>query len=353
MYKVSIIIPIYNVENYIFNCLNSVIIQKRNNIDIECLLIDDCSSDNSYEIANTFVNNHKGAVRFVLLHNELNKGLSAARNIGIQNATGDFVFFLDSDDYLLPDCLFQMTSVLKDNPDVDYIEGRFYSPKDNRVYPIRMGYQTIRNRIDLLKHFYAGRLSHVAWNKLIRRQIIISNSLFFAEGIIYEDIQWSNRLLHCISSAVVIPDVTYEYEYNPMSISNTSYVNATKSIDSLVNVLDSFLMNNDIECYVDHKLFIFHYLLIALDIQMNCVVDEETNMRFICIKKKLFFQTFFDGRIILSLFFLLMFKPFSFLFKNALFRHNIYRLEKSVSIPLLERKWIGFIICYNIFCTIE
>ena len=202
--------PCYNAERYIAQSIESVLAQTYTNWEL--LITDDCSSDNSYEIANTFVNNHKGAVRFVLLHNELNKGLSAARNIGIQYATGDFVFFLDSDDYLLPDCLFQMTSVLKDNPDVDYIEGRFYSPKDNKVYPIRMGYQTIRNRIDLLKHFYAGRLSHVAWNKLIRRQIIISNSLFFADSgaiALYETVTVSSTSIRAIFQVIVLFSLLY------------------------------------------------------------------------------------------------------------------------------------------------
>ena len=81
MYKISVIIPIYNVEKYIVGCLESVVAQKRKDIDIECLLIDDCSPDNSFEVTQTYISNYHGAVRFEMLRHETNKGQAAARNL--------------------------------------------------------------------------------------------------------------------------------------------------------------------------------------------------------------------------------------------------------------------------------
>ena len=88
---VSIIIPVYNVAEYIEKCLYSVIQQKTYNI--ECILVDDCGTDNSIEIAEKIINQYNGPISFKLLHHNHNRGLSAARNTGINIATGDYVFF--------------------------------------------------------------------------------------------------------------------------------------------------------------------------------------------------------------------------------------------------------------------
>jgi len=96
---ISIIIPVYNVENYIWKCLDSVIAQKCDGFNIECILVDDCTPDNSMVIVEDVVNNYHGKdVNFVILHHEVNKGMSIARNTGIDASTGDYVCFLDSDD---------------------------------------------------------------------------------------------------------------------------------------------------------------------------------------------------------------------------------------------------------------
>ena len=94
--KVSIIIPIYNVAPYIKRCLQSVADQTYK--DIECILIDDCGSDNSINLAKEFIYDYKGNILFTILHHEENKGLSAARNTGLRYAKGEYVYFLDSDD---------------------------------------------------------------------------------------------------------------------------------------------------------------------------------------------------------------------------------------------------------------
>ena len=95
---VSIIIPVYNVATFIVRCLQSVVIQK-GVADMELLLVDDCGTDNSIELADNFLKDCKG-VNYKVLHHNQNRGLSAARNTGLKAAKGEYVYFLDSDDAL-------------------------------------------------------------------------------------------------------------------------------------------------------------------------------------------------------------------------------------------------------------
>ena len=99
MFKVSIIIPIYKVESYIERCITSVLRQTYRNLEV--ILVDDCTPDSSMEIAKAVINeNQNCGMNFVFLKHDHNFGLSAARNTGINAATGDYLFFLDSDDEL-------------------------------------------------------------------------------------------------------------------------------------------------------------------------------------------------------------------------------------------------------------
>lgn len=100
---ISVIIPIYNAELYIEDALNSVFSQTYS--DVECILVDDCGSDSSMDIINWMIADsaHKDKVR--IIRQEKNSGPAAARNIGLRAAKGDYIFFMDSDDYITPECL--------------------------------------------------------------------------------------------------------------------------------------------------------------------------------------------------------------------------------------------------------
>ena len=105
-FLVSVIIPIYNVAPYIERCLLSVITQTYDALEI--VLIDDCGVDDSMKIAESTLQNVEHLRIVKILHHEKNRGLSAARNTGIMAATGRYLFFLDSDDWIKPDCIQQM-----------------------------------------------------------------------------------------------------------------------------------------------------------------------------------------------------------------------------------------------------
>ena len=119
--KVSIIIPVYNVSPYIERCIKSVMNQTYQ--DIECILVNDASPDDSIDIAKLLIENYDGPIQFQILSHGHNRGLSAARNTGIDASTGDYLYFLDSDDEITPDCIKLLMDEVKKYPNVEMVQG--------------------------------------------------------------------------------------------------------------------------------------------------------------------------------------------------------------------------------------
>lgn len=340
MYSVSIIIPVYKVEKYILRCLESIIAQELKGTVIECLLIDDNSPDKSMDIANRFIDAYKGNIIFRCFHHDKNRGPSAARNTGILAATGDFIYFMDSDDQIVPEAISLMIKYIEKYPEVDLIEANHHFIKDDGIYPGINKVELIQGQREILGKSYMGKVCMCSTNKLLRRRIILNESLFFVEGIYYEDLEWINRLFHVIHSLLLIPDVIYTYMYNPSSITNTTFQHAEKSIDSFSYILEEMLIDESNEAYVAHKLFIFRYLLQALDIQSKSKTEGATRSRLCKIKRQLFMQVLHDYRLILALFFLFMFKPLYYLLSFSVVRRRIYSLEKVVFVCAKSMDWI-------------
>ena len=109
--KVSIIVPVYNVEDYIERCMLSIIDQTYPNI--ECIIVDDCTPDNSITIIQSLLQQYNGTISFKILKHTTNKGLSESRNTGTEKATGDYIYYLDSDDELTPNCIEHLVDIAK------------------------------------------------------------------------------------------------------------------------------------------------------------------------------------------------------------------------------------------------
>ena len=119
--KITIIVPVYNVEQYIKECFDSIAAQTYKG-DIECIFVDDCGQDKSVEILEKMIACYQGGISFSIIHHEHNKGLSGARNTGIRNASGDYLYFLDSDDCLLPKSIESLANILRQNPNVQVVQ---------------------------------------------------------------------------------------------------------------------------------------------------------------------------------------------------------------------------------------
>ena len=120
--NVSIIIPVYNVAPYIEACLKSVMRQTYSG-SMECLVVDDCGTDESIAIAERMIAEYDGSILFQILHHEHNRGLSAARNTGTLQATGDYLYYLDSDDEITDECIELLMQKMLKNPDLEMVQG--------------------------------------------------------------------------------------------------------------------------------------------------------------------------------------------------------------------------------------
>lgn len=216
--KVSIIIPVYNVEEYIADCLNSVINQTYKG-DLECILVDDCTPDNSCTIIEKIIGEYNGKIQFKLIHHTQNKGLSGARNTGIDNASGDYLYFLDSDDELTQDCIDTLCEPLSEFQ-YDVILGNYSVIPGKTNFKSLLKLQTCHfNSNDEILKVYTSRLIYVmAWNKLCKATFLKDNNLYFEEGLIHEDDLWSFMLFSQAESVLVNSKITYFYRLRNNSI---------------------------------------------------------------------------------------------------------------------------------------
>ena len=204
MKKISIIIAVYNIENYIRKCLDSVI--SLDGDDIEILIVDDGSSDNSLKICKEYQKKDK---RIRIIHQE-NKGLSSSRNVGIDNAKGEYIWFIDGDDYL-EENYYKLINKYLDKYDIicfDYNEVK----NNNKRY------------IHDNKNYYSNDEKYilsfcVVWNKIIKRTIL--EDISFPEGYRCNDIYVIPTLIMKTKKIMFTSDSIYNYVYHDKSLSNS------------------------------------------------------------------------------------------------------------------------------------
>lgn len=263
MSLISIIIPVYNVEPYIERCLQSVAAQSVAE-GIECILVDDCGTDRSIEVAGAFISGYQGKIRFRLLHHERNMGLSAARNTGIQAAKGEYVYFLDSDDAITVDCMAGFLKIIEAHPNVDLIQGLI---DQDSPYMNQFATKEFPSYTDDRKYIKKALLDYdelpiCAANKMVRRNLIIDNDIFFKEGIVHEDNYWSFFLAKHVRSLAVYPEKCYLYTVNPESI--TKAINKEKETYSFRVIVEDFSANIDSFLRGEQKTLIWYLLLQAI-----------------------------------------------------------------------------------------
>ncbi len=211
--KVSIIIPVYNVTDYIQRCLQSVAEQTYR--DIECILVDDCGNDNSIDVAQKFINEYRGDIMFTILHHERNKGQAAARNTGLRSATGEYVYFLDSDDAITPNCIEELMSLALKFPYATFAQGNFLDKKGNICkYGWHVQLPDYCNEHEELENIILSVVVTSACNKVIKKSFLTEHELYFPEGIIHEDMYWSFFLAKHTKFAAFLNKGTYIYYIN-------------------------------------------------------------------------------------------------------------------------------------------
>lgn len=213
---VSIIVPVYNVEEYVERCIKSIMMQSHKNLEI--ILVDDGSTDESGAICDLY--KEKDA-RIKVIHKK-NGGLSDARNCGIRNSRGEYLAFVDSDDYIHSDYIEKMLeTAVKSGSDIVLCSYRkIYSDgshADCGVFSLSTDGKDVQNY--LYNRKYGSEIFDIAWNKLYKKELF--SGIWYPVGRIHEDYGTTYRILYRAEKVVVIPDILYYYVIRKGSLNQT------------------------------------------------------------------------------------------------------------------------------------
>jgi len=238
--KVSIIIPVYNVARYIKRCLQSVVDQSYTNL--ECILVDDCGTDNSIEVAKDFIKDYRGNIIFTILTHDRNRGVSAARNTALKYVTGKYVFFLDSDDTIPSDSIEALMAIAVKHPDADFIQGNILDKMGNIS---KYGWQSTLpeycNTHNELEYYILSVVVYSACSKVIKTSFLTDHNLYFPEGIVHEDLYWTFFLSKHTNVVGFVNKGTYTYYINDNStITNVSRQARIKRYSSRLYASEAF-----------------------------------------------------------------------------------------------------------------
>lgn len=226
--QVSIIMPIYNVAPYIIRCLQSIVAQNCKT-NVELLLIDDCGTDNSIELAKAFLADSVG-LDYKILHHVQNRGLSTARNTGLKAAKGEYVYFLDSDDALKDNALAKLMMPLEDEK-YDMVIGDYVTnPNPHSSSMLMLSEGSVIGQEKILQTYAQGLWYVMAWNKLCRRSFLVQNNLFFEEGLLHEDVIWTFKVACKAASMYIVKQPTYIYSIRESSIMTGMSIDKDASI---------------------------------------------------------------------------------------------------------------------------
>lgn len=222
--KVSVVIPVYRVEQYIGACVQSVIDQDY--ACIELLLVDDCGGDRSIELAEqTLAASEREGLEWRVLRHERNRGVSVARNTAFDAATGDYIFCLDSDDRLMPQCISRLVERAEQTQaDVtmcDHVSDDGRQGIGGRTHaPVPL----VTTNAECIRAFSELWFSLGPWCKLVRANFLRRHHLYFREGIINEDAPWLFQVSIAAQRMAFINEPFYFYRYSPTSIMSLAKV---------------------------------------------------------------------------------------------------------------------------------
>lgn len=250
MPKVSVIVPVYNTEKYLKRCLDSLVNQTLS--DIEILIVNDGSTDNSQEIINSY------KLRFpdkIITYTKPNGGLSDARNYAIPFTNGEYISFIDSDDYIELNMFEEMYNKAK-SKDLDLLECNFIWE-----YPLTNKYDIGKPYTNKEDFFIFGRV--MACNKLFKSYIIKNHNIKFPLGLKYEDIEFFYKLIPYIKKCDLINNYFYHYTQRENSIVNNQNNNTSNIFNILNNIIVFYKQNNLYQKYYLELEYLYIRLLLG------------------------------------------------------------------------------------------
>lgn len=278
MKQLSIIVPVYNVENYIHPCLLSIFSQNIAEDDFEVIIVNDGTKDNSMEVIKDIINQHTN----IIIINQQNQGLSMARNNGMEIATGQYILFADSDDMIIANTLSRLMEVaIKTQADIiladylrktdqeidDYIKYDCPTAPEPLIIEEKNGERMFIE--DLITHQYA------IWRSLLKRSFIQNNHICFIPNILYEDVPFTNECFLKADKCLRIRYPFYIYRVGHTSI--TSSFTKEKALSYCVSIastwkLSSFIKgrSEELKDKFDNEIFDLYSSLICWTVHAIC-----------------------------------------------------------------------------------
>jgi len=249
MIKVSVIVPVYNTANYLERCLDSLINQSLK--EIEIIVVNDSSPDNAKEI----LENYKDKIK-IINHNQ-NQGIGKSRNAGIKIANGEYIGFVDSDDYVDGDMYLDYYNYATKN-NLDILSGHYYKDINNRLEIFNNPYfniSNLNNNVNLI-----NLIDYGPCNKIFKRKMIKENNIWFEEKLKFEDMPFVLKALKHASDNGHINKAYYFY--NVRSESETTTIDfRTKDIFSILDIINNYYEDNTAELEYLNIVQVTRYML--------------------------------------------------------------------------------------------
>lgn len=242
---VSIVIPVYNVEHYVVECLESVFNQSYTNIEI--LVIEDCSSDNSLSVLESLVRKDN---RIVLIRHQVNKGLSEARNTGIGQASGDYILFVDSDDFIA-ERLVEICVKAVNDMDADLVCFQHKSFVDGQEIVRAISDVDLKSPIEIKKSYF--EMPYFSCLKFVKKELLTSNKIKFPSGLYYEDhpVHWELGLF--AKKIAFIESEMYFYRLRANSITAKQDIKLLDTFKHYEYVASKLSNHNDLKPVFNRK----------------------------------------------------------------------------------------------------
>lgn len=237
--SVSIIVPVYNVEKYVSVCIDSIVHQSYRNIEI--ILVDDGSTDKSGVICDKW---QKKDRRIKVIHKK-NGGLSSARNVGLDNAHGEYISFIDSDDFIKEDMLSSLIKEMKNYEcDIVCCNYFYYSNNNKQLHNVQIKENKLYSSTEAINNlFYDGYYKFYAWNKLYKRSLF-GYQIRYPEGKLFEDITTTYKLFKKSNNILFLNRALYFYRVRQNSITNVKFNNRTYEMIEAINYVKKMEKDN-------------------------------------------------------------------------------------------------------------
>lgn len=272
MVKVSVIIPIFKTEKFIERCVRSLMEQTLDSI--EYIFVNDCTPDKSVEIIERVVEDYPHRKSFIkIISHEKNRGLASTRNTGLRAATGNYIIYCDSDDWIDTNA-YELMYLKAIETNADIVVSDYYKDYPNFSQVQKQDYP--EDSINCIQEMLRGHLHCATWNKLIKKSIYINNKIIFPDGInMWEDVLTVIPLFYYAKKIVYIPHAFYHYiQYNTNSYTFKLNNSSMNNLVSAINLLSDFFYKTN-----TNDLFKEAFLYKKLTVKLNLMINSDCNKR--------------------------------------------------------------------------